>query len=88
MEKLKSKSTYIFIAVATISFTAFYLRKKIRRLLALDKEKLKTIQEAIESVRREYETKPSIDTSEMVKSARNERDRYLMAYGKYGHKHK
>jgi hypothetical protein len=88
MEKLKSKSPYIFIAMATISFIVFYLRKKIRQLFISDKEKSKMIQDAIESVRREYDKKPEFDTSEMIKSARTERDRYLMAYSKYGHQHK
>lgn len=85
MEKLKSKSPYIFIAMASISFIAFYFTKKIRRLMMSEGKKVKMIQEAIEEVRREQEKKQSDEILNIIKS---ERDKQTMAFSKYGHRHR
>jgi hypothetical protein len=86
MEKLKSKSPYIFIAMASISFMVFYFRKKIRFRIMSDERKAKMIQDVINEVRQEQKNKDSI--SEMIKQGRDERANQIMAFSKYGHKHK
>jgi len=86
MEKLKSKSPYIFIAMASISFIIFYLRKRIRLRVMSDERKAKMIQDVINEVRQEQKNKDLI--SEMIKQGRDERTSQIMAFSKYGHKHK
>lgn len=81
MEKLKSKNIYILIAMASISFIAYFLRKKILSLLTSEEKKARMIQQAIDEVRREQ-------AADLIKSEREKQASQIMAFSKYGHQHK
>lgn len=88
MEKLKSKSTYIFIAVASLSFMVFYFRLKFRRLMQSKMKKSKMIQEVVQQMQSEQHKKYSDDFLSMVKKSHEERANQILAFSKYGHRHK
>jgi hypothetical protein len=88
MEKLKSKSPYILIAMASLSFIAFYFRKKIRNLILSESRKAQKIQDVIEQVQSEQKEKWDPKFLEMVNQSHAEREKYLITHNKYGHQHK
>ena len=86
MEKLKAKSPYVFLMMASLSFVVFYFRKKIRNMMMSDAKKAKMIQEVIDEVRCEQQKR--YDATSIIKQSRDERANQIMAFSKYGHQHK
>lgn len=88
MEKLKNKSPYIFIAMASVSFVAFYFRRKFRLFMMSKMKKSKMIQEVVEQLQHEQHAKYSDDFLSMVKKSHDQSANKILAFTKYGHQHK